>query len=221
MRISMDSRKLINIAKRTIEMHYRGSRLKTSGCPEYRLECIAMTGDGHNVEELKHEKYIIGVNAEDIAVVTGRYKIVIIRGDGRKTEASGCATVLVHEEKGREKAALLHISEAEKGVEHRLVDVRERVLSIPEADILYLESGHNRVFWHCSSEVIETMGTLKNAEQSFSDIFVRIHRGFLVNSRYVTKVDRCYAELANGETLQIPEKKYTEVKRKLMKERFA
>lgn len=63
---------------------------------------------------------------------------------------------------------------------------------------------------------MEVSGTLLNTESRLPDTFVRIHKSFIVNSLHVERINRCYAELSNGERLQIPVKKYTDVRRKLI-----
>ena len=51
----------------------------------------------------------------------------------------------------------------------------------------------------------------------FPDFFCRIHRSYLINCHHVSKVERYYVMLVTGETLPIPEKRYTEVYHNVMR----
>ena len=119
---------------------------------------------------------------------------------------------------GTPRLTMLHISE-EPGRVFCLTDVMEHTYFLGEEEILYLESGHNRVFWHTGKETVEVTGTLLDTESRLPDSFVRIHKSFIVNSLHVAGINRCYAELSNGERLQIPVKRYTDVRRRLIVKR--
>lgn len=127
-------------------------------------------------------------------------------------------SALLQYRSGTLKLTMLHISE-EQGKVFRLTDVVEHTYFLGEGQILYLESGHNRVFWHTQRETVEVPGTLLHTEGRLPDTFVRIHKCFIVNSLHVERISRCYAELSNGERLQIPVKRYTDVRRKLIVKR--
>lgn len=96
-----------------------------------------------------------------------------------------------------------------------LKDTRERVFNLHEQEILYLEAGHNHVFWHCENFTIETTGSMKKAEQCLSDVFFKIQRSYIINKEHISKMARCYVEMDNGEKLSVPVKKYCKVKQSL------
>ena len=129
-----------------------------------------------------------------------------------------CYSALLQYRSGTPRLTMLHISE-EPGRVFSLTDVVEHTYFLGEEEILYLESGHNRVFWHTGKETVEVTGTLLHTESRLPDSFVRIHKSFIVNSLHVARINRCYAELSNGERLQIPVKRYTDVRRKLIVKR--
>lgn len=52
---------------------------------------------------------------------------------------------------------------------------------------------------------------LKLLEERFPDCFCRIHRSYLVNCNYTTRLERYSAVLLGGTALPIPEKRYHEV----------
>lgn len=157
-------------------------------------------------------------NRQDAAFVAGSYQLVRMTDGGGKTRTLCRYSGLLQCLEGRLRLTMLHISE-EPGLVFRLTDVGERTFFLSEEEVLYLESGHNRVFWHTEKETVEVTGTLLGAEGGLPDAFVRIHKSFIVNSLHVKKISRCCVELSNGECLQIPVKKYTDVRRELIGKR--
>ncbi|MBQ2803046.1 MAG: LytTR family transcriptional regulator DNA-binding domain-containing protein, partial [Lachnospiraceae bacterium] len=95
--------------------------------------------------------------------------------------------------------------------------IRERVFMIEEDELLYLEACHNHIIWHCKYFVVESVGSLKKLEEELSGSFVRIQRSYIVNKKHVRKIARCYAEMDNKEIIQIPVKKYCNIKNTILK----
>lgn len=84
-----------------------------------------------------------------------------------------------------------------------------------EDEIVYIEVIHDHLYWNCRLDVLETTGTLRKLEGSLSDFFVRIHRSYMVNRYHVSRIGKYEVSMDNGHVLQIPQKKYLEVKNKL------
>lgn len=102
------------------------------------------------------------------------------------------------------------------GKKLELRDLARESCFVWEDEIIYIESMKEHLFWKNRLDVIETTGSLTEAEKHLSDFFVRIHRSYIVNKRHVRSVKRFGVCMDNGETLQIPSKRYLEVKRQLM-----
>lgn len=214
----MDERYVTDVTRHMISLFYKESCFKRAEHYTKDMICIAPKHQGRKVCCIVHGVSRLCLNQPDMALVAGSYHLVCAVENGKKSVKRCHYSALLQDLHGTVKLTMLHISE-EPGMIFRLTDVVERTHFLTEAEILYLESGHNRVFWHTWKEAVEVSGTLLRAEDELSDNFVRIHKSFIVNSLYVEKIDRCFAELSNGERLQIPVKKYTDVRRKLIVKR--
>lgn len=214
----MDEGYVTDVTRHMIGLFYKGSSFKRAEHYTKDMICIAPKLQGRKVCCVVHSASRLCLNQPDTAFVAGSYHLVCAVESGRKSMKRCYYSALLQDLDGTVKLTMLHISE-EPGMIFRLTDVVERTHFLTEAEILYLESGHNRVFWHTWKEAVEVSGTLLRAEGELPDTFVRIHKSFIVNSLYVEKIDRCFAELSNGERLQIPVKKYTDVRKKLIVKR--
>lgn len=215
---SVDEGYVTDVTKYMIGLFYKGSCFKKAEYYTKNMVCIAPKLRGRKVCCILHRVSRLCLNQPDTAFAAGSYQLVCMVENGRKTMTLCHYSAMLQEFDGTVKLTMLHISE-EPGMMFRLTDVVERTHFLAEAEILYLESGHNRVFWHTWKEAVEVAGTLLHAESGLPDAFVRIHKSFIVNSLHVEKIDRCYAELTNGERLQIPVKKYTDVRKELIVKR--
>ena len=83
-------------------------------------------------------------------------------------------------------------------------------------DILYVEASnvHTLFFLHSCSYVINA--PINRVASVLPEHFIRIHRSFIVNQDYVLQLNRYYVELAGGIKLPVPEKRYRDVKHKLL-----
>ena len=77
--------------------------------------------------------------------------------------------------------------------------------------ILYVSSERNSVEIHMvDGDKITTYGKLDDAEEQLKSNFVRCHKSYLVNLRYIAKYTATYFVLMNGETVPISRSKKTE-----------
>ena len=85
---------------------------------------------------------------------------------------------------------------AKEGMEQRWVQM---------GDVLFIEgSGHNLMMKMIGQEQYQIYGSLKIMEKRFSPLgFVRIHKNYLVNARYVKEVGARYVRLTEGTELDI------------------
>ncbi len=203
------------VTKYMIELFYQGDKFQRAEYYTKDMLCIAPEKQGRENERILHFYGRPYFNRSDTVLVTGSYYLCYKTQYGKEMKVRCQYSTLFQYINGVIKMTMLHISE-ELGKVFQLTDVIERTYFLQEAEVLYLESGHNRVFWHTAKEVVEVAGSLINTECRLPNSFVRIHRSFIVNSMHVEKIERCHVELSNGDQLQIPVKKYTDVKKKLI-----
>lgn len=206
------------IVRYMIGLFYRGDRFRKAKYYIENMVCIAPGPPAKSNCHILHRGCRICLNGADAVSVVGSYQLVRSTGSGERTVSLCRYSTLLQYMSGTPRLTMLHISE-EQGRVFRLTDVEENTYFLGEEEILYLESGHNRVFWHTGKETVEVTGTLLHTESRLPDSFVRIHKSFIVNSLHVARINRCYAELSNGERLQIPVKRYTDVRRELIVKR--
>lgn len=219
--------KLIKVAQQIVEFIYQGKHL-----PFYEGEmvCICPLSYRNSREnkrcaqpvkmlkkacDIVHDDYRIMYGNEKVVIIAGRNAVIWQEEAGQKLKEWFYITMILEISLRGLKIPHMHISNGDEEKIYRLIDSEERQFCIHESEILYLEAGHNYVLWHCEGHQLETRGSLKEAEQTVSEAFVRIHRSFIVNKNHVVRIARCYVVLDNGEILQIPVKKYCEIKKKL------
>ncbi len=87
-------------------------------------------------------------------------------------------------------------------------------------NIMYVESRKNKVHYviHNVVEDISDYIRLDEVERKIKEYgFIRIHKSYLVNIRYIKKIRWSDVMLKNGKTLPIPKSKYKVVKTKILK----
>ncbi len=216
----MQQKKIIDFAKRGIELYYQQENKFFSevqvviGNNVLRPEKGG--GCGRQEYHVVHNQYRIALRSGQYVMVVGTFRLFTAAGTGSEKEKICVASVMLNCKGPGIKVTLLHVSEKTPERKYELRDTRECCYLVEEMDVYYLEAGHNHTKWHCRSETIETVGNLCCSEKMLSDSFVRIHRGFIVNKLHVHKVGRCYVELDNGEQLQIPVKRYMTIKEQLI-----
>ena len=98
---------------------------------------------------------------------------------------------------------------------HSIASAKETIYNMEEAEILYIEAMGSHTIWHCITDTIEAMISLKDVEARLSDNFMKIHRSYIVNGAKVKEIKRCSAVMENGDEIPIPYKKFVSVKAKL------
>lgn len=143
----------------------------------------------------------------------------------------------------RQEVILVHVSNAWKkdsrdtiypihyeNVSPYLLSRPERYVMVKGADthvhriaaerILYIETVKRtaRLLVHTESGTVTARGTLPDFERTYPDIFLRIHASYLLNPAHVRKIRRFSVILSDGTELPVPEKKYAQIKRLLLRE---
>lgn len=83
-------------------------------------------------------------------------------------------------------------------------------------DIKYFEAAGHFIYMTCKDGTIRTYGTMCDYEERFKNIgFIRIHKGFLVNFRYIRSVDKNAVILTCGKRLPLSRIRTKETKAKI------
>lgn len=97
-----------------------------------------------------------------------------------------------------------------------LVRNGNRTRSVSADDIYYIESSNRKVTLYLQHEKIEYYDKISSLESELKPDFFRIHKGYLVNIKYVERYDRTEVKMRNGDSLLISKYKYQDfVKRYL------
>lgn len=91
-----------------------------------------------------------------------------------------------------------------------LVRNKTALRKVPTDDIYYVESSNRKVILYLSEEKIEYYDKIGALERELYPGFFRIHKGYLVNMKYVERYDRTELRMKNGESLLISKYKYQE-----------
>lgn len=108
------------------------------------------------------------------------------------------------------------LREAQSHADRLLFAVNGQPCAIKYDDILYLESSKRLIYLHLTDEQKENkcfyavMAELE--EQLALAGFLRVHKSYLVNMRYIEKLNYNGVVLVNKEELPISQKRYSEIK---------
>ncbi len=80
--------------------------------------------------------------------------------------------------------------------------------NVPVDDIYYIESSNRKIIVSMWEEVIECYGKISEMELELREGFFRIHKGYLVNMKYVEKYSRTEVQMKNGKRFPISKYKY-------------
>lgn len=79
-------------------------------------------------------------------------------------------------------------------------------------EILYLESRVHRTMIHTYEGEKVCRDKISDLEQRMGDTFVRCHQSFLVNMKYIRRIENESFKLENGEEISISKRRYVETK---------
>ena len=111
------------------------------------------------------------------------------------------------------ESALLREERAEASL---TIKNKARTEKVYLSEIVYLEVFNRKVTLHKMQGEIEFYGRLKELEQRLSADFVRCHRAYVVNLRYVRRYDGAEITLENGDSVLMAKTKYAEFVRRYM-----
>jgi len=80
--------------------------------------------------------------------------------------------------------------------------------NVPVDDIYYIESSNRKIIVFIQDGKIECYGKIGELENQLKEGFFRIHKGYLVNMKYVERYTRTEVRMKNGSSLLISKYKY-------------
>lgn len=89
-----------------------------------------------------------------------------------------------------------------------LVRRRDMTMSVPTDQIYYIESSNRKVILYTEQKTIEYYDKIGELERRLRGDFFRIHRGYLVNMKYVEGYGRSEVRVTNGDVLLLSKYKY-------------
>lgn len=92
--------------------------------------------------------------------------------------------------------------------ESLMIRSKARTEKVYLSEIVYLEVLNRKVTLHKMQEEIEFYGRLKELEQRLNADFVRCHRAYVVNLRYVRRYSGTEVVLENGDSVLMAKTKY-------------
>jgi DNA-binding LytR/AlgR family response regulator len=83
-------------------------------------------------------------------------------------------------------------------------EIKGRMIKIRNEEVMYIESAQNYIHVHTTSGKHTTYATITDMEENLpADIFVRIHRSFIVNIGFVKIIERNRIKLDDGKELAL------------------
>lgn len=100
--------------------------------------------------------------------------------------------------------------ETKKNAEPREILVRDGNVTrnIPADDIYYIESSNRKIIVSMQDGEIECYGKIGELENQLKEGFFRIHKGYLINMKYVERYSRTEVRMKNGSSLLLSKYKY-------------
>lgn len=93
-----------------------------------------------------------------------------------------------------------------------------KLISVRLNDINYIEVYGHETLVHTANAVLTTSKALFTIEKELSEYgFIRTHKSYIVNTRYIFSVERNSIILSNGENLPVSRTKLTDVKQMMIK----
>lgn len=93
-----------------------------------------------------------------------------------------------------------------------------KLISVRLNDINYIEVYGHETLVHTENAVLTTSKALSAIEKELSEYgFIRTHKSYIVNTRYIFSVERNSTILSNGENLPVSRTKLTDVKQMMIK----
>lgn len=163
---------------------------------------------------------------EKVSKKGGNYVNIIIYDDSKKERARVTKLLKQYEPHHNQDIVITEYSSGERGdLDDLIADIHQNRQDLPYSfvegdkklrieDIMYIESSRHKVFFHTTKGIYSIYKKLNEIEMELSEFdFLRIHQSFLVNMRYIHKINSYILTLKNGKELSVPKSRYQEVKK--------
>ena len=190
--------------------------------------------------EVFQKEYQVVAHSDDMYVVAGWMEIGASQGESGKLSVVQRITFIWKKEEDRLKLLHFHVSnpvEFQENSEYflrpagkgtfeyvkKLYSQKRRLIACGKhdqtyvlwnKDIVYIEAENTNSVIHCLNRDILSRESISILEKKLGEDFIKTHRSFIVNSRYITGIRRYQLAVRQGIELPIPEKKYREIKEK-------
>lgn len=106
---------------------------------------------------------------------------------------------------------LREIRQEERVVEFSFVEGNMR---LKVDDIIYIETSKHKNVFYTKEQTFSIYKKMDELEEDLEGMgFVRIHRSFLINMKYIEKISSYVMILSTGKEISVPKSRYPEVKR--------
>lgn len=85
---------------------------------------------------------------------------------------------------------------------------KNQVRKVSADEVYYIESSNRKVILCLQDEKLEFYDKISELEQQLQPDFFRIHKGYLINMKYVESYDRTEVRIKNGDCLLVSKYKY-------------
>ena len=89
-----------------------------------------------------------------------------------------------------------------------LIRSNNQIRAVPADDSYYIESSNRKVILYLKHEKIEYYDKISGLEEQLKPDFFCIHKGYLINLKYVQQYHRTEVSMQNGDILPISKYKY-------------
>lgn len=205
-------------------MEWRFNHMSGYGmyCPSVRK---ALQGCGGEDGRICHHQYHVQTITDQVHLVSGLFRIVSgqegqdsrgTRGlQGNRGLQGSPYEIVVCMSGGM--AECVHVYGVRSArLLCKVQGIHEEVFFLEQAEVFYIESAHNNVIWHCRGYQVESRDSLKRLEQCLPQCFMRIHRGYIINTEQVHSIKSNEVHMFNGDTLVIPMRNSASVRRILL-----
>lgn len=163
-------------------------------------------------DRIEHLRYSAQALERNICVVCGSFRVVNGVDSGAGYGFGYEITVILRN--ALAERVILHGSRDEPTVWVIRSD-EDHIYNLTESEVIYIESSHNDLIWHCRDIAIRGRGTLKALEKCMPSHFLRLQRGYIINTNHIRKMERRDVVMDNQDILPIPHRNSGQIKRKI------
>lgn len=110
-----------------------------------------------------------------------------------------------------------HIQQVTNTKKVVLEDINGVTRFLSESDVIYAEADNKHTLIHTVQETFCAKSSITQFDERTGPDFVSIHRSFVVNMNFVSKIKRYFLILTDGSEIPIPAKKYNAIRQILIK----